>query len=177
MIATTLPAPDTARLAAASGLQKLLPELVALSLDAKQAHWNMTGPAFLPLHALTDDIAADTRAWADRIAERAVALGFYVDARPSTVAAAASSFPLGRSATSRRSPSSSSSSTASPPPPAAFSTSSPRPTPSVTTSPSTSSKDWRSTDGCSPPKQPDHAATAPRPANGSTFAPAARHNP
>ena len=56
----------------------------------------MTGPAFLPLHALTDDIAADTRAWADRIAERAVALGFYVDARPATVAAAAGTFPLGR---------------------------------------------------------------------------------
>jgi starvation-inducible DNA-binding protein len=96
MISTTLPAPDTDRLAAASGLQKLLPELVALSLDAKQAHWNMTGPAFLPLHALTDEIADDTRAWADRIAERAVALGFYVDARPATVAAAAGRFPLGR---------------------------------------------------------------------------------
>jgi starvation-inducible DNA-binding protein len=96
MIATTLPAPDTARLAAASGLQKLRPELVALSLDAKQAHWNMTGAAFLPLHALTDEIADDTRAWADRIAERAVALGFYVNARPATVAAAAGSFPLGR---------------------------------------------------------------------------------
>ena len=96
MIATTLNAPDTARLAAASALQKLLPELVALGLDAKQAHWNMTGPAFLPLHALTDDIAADTKAWADRVAERAVALGFYVDARPATVAAAAGTFPLGR---------------------------------------------------------------------------------
>jgi starvation-inducible DNA-binding protein len=96
MIETTLPAPETARLAAASAVQTLLPRLVALSLDAKQAHWNMTGPAFLPLHALTDDIAADTRAWADRIAERAVALGFYVDARPATVAAAAGTFPLGR---------------------------------------------------------------------------------
>ena len=51
--------PDTARLTAASALQKLLPELVAFSLDAKQAHWNVTGPAFLPLHALTDEIAAD----------------------------------------------------------------------------------------------------------------------
>jgi starvation-inducible DNA-binding protein len=97
MTVTTLPAPDTARLDAVSALQKLLPELVALSLDAKQAHWNMTGPAFLPLHALTDDIAADARTWADRIAERAVALGFYVDARPATVAAAAAgTFPLGR---------------------------------------------------------------------------------
>jgi starvation-inducible DNA-binding protein len=96
MIASTLTAPDTAQLAAASGLQKLLTELVALRLDAKQAHWNMTGPAFLPLHALTDNIAEDARAWTDRVAERAVALGFYVDARPATVAAAASTFPLGR---------------------------------------------------------------------------------
>jgi starvation-inducible DNA-binding protein len=30
---------------AASALQKLLPDLVALSLNAKQAHWNVTGPA------------------------------------------------------------------------------------------------------------------------------------
>jgi starvation-inducible DNA-binding protein len=96
MTATTLPAPDTARLDAVSALQKLLPELVALGLDAKQAHWNTTGPAFLPLHALTDDIAADTRAWADRVAERAVSLGFYVDARPATVAASAGNFPRGR---------------------------------------------------------------------------------
>ena len=83
MTATALQTvPDTARLTAASALQKLLPELVALTLDAKQAHWNVTGPAFLPLHALTDEIAADTRTWVDRVAERAVALGFTVDARP-----------------------------------------------------------------------------------------------
>ncbi|MGH9230148.1 MAG: ferritin-like domain-containing protein [Acidimicrobiales bacterium] len=91
---------DRARLTATSTLQKLLPELVALSLDAKQAHWNVTGPAFLPLHALTDEIAADARAWADRVAERAVAAGvdqgFAVDARPGAVAATASLFPTGR---------------------------------------------------------------------------------
>lgn len=96
IFSTTLPAPDSARLAAVSAIQKLLPEIVALTLDAKQAHWNMTGPGFLPLHTLTDEIAADGRAWADRLAERAVALGFHVDARPITVAAAAGSFPLGR---------------------------------------------------------------------------------
>jgi len=87
---------DTARFAAASALQKVLPELVGLMLNAKQAHWNIVGPAFLPLHALTDDLAADTRAWADRVAERAVALGFTVDARPATVAASARQFPAGR---------------------------------------------------------------------------------
>lgn len=83
---TNTEAPDTAHLSAAHSLQSLLPQLVALTLDAKQAHWNVTGPAFLPLHALTDELAADTRTWADRAAERAVALGSSVDARPSTVA-------------------------------------------------------------------------------------------
>jgi starvation-inducible DNA-binding protein len=96
MIATLETSSDTARFAAASALQKVLPELVGLMLNAKQAHWNIVGPAFLPLHALTDDIAADTRAWADRVAERAVALGFTVDARPGTVAASARQFPAGR---------------------------------------------------------------------------------
>jgi len=88
--------PDTARLTAASALQKLLPELVALALNAKQAQWNVTGPAFLPLHALTDEIAADLRTWVDRVAERAVALGFTVEARPGTVAPVGGQFPAGR---------------------------------------------------------------------------------
>lgn len=80
---------------AAGSLQRVLPELVSVTLLAKQAHWNLTGPRFLPLHALTEELAADTRAWADRVAERATALGFAVDARPSSVAAAAGDFPSG----------------------------------------------------------------------------------
>ena len=97
MTANTLhAAPDTARITAASALQKLLPELVALTLDVKQAHWAIIGPAFLPLHALTDEIAAQAAGWADRVAERAMALGFTVDARPRTVAAVAGHFPAGR---------------------------------------------------------------------------------
>jgi starvation-inducible DNA-binding protein len=97
MSVTTLQTvPDTARLIAASALHELLPQLVALTLNAKQAHWNVTGPTFLALHALTDDLANDTRDWADRVAERAVALGFMVDARPATVAAVGGRFPAGR---------------------------------------------------------------------------------
>jgi len=97
MMTTTMqPAHDSTRRGAASALQALLPELVALSLDAKQAHWNMTGRTFLPLHAFTDVLAADARSWADRVAERAVVLGFAVDARPGTVAAVAGDFPAGR---------------------------------------------------------------------------------
>ncbi len=87
---------DATRLNAASTLQSLVPELVALTLDAKQAHWNVTGPAFLPLHELTDTLAADLRDWTDRLAERAVALAHAVDARPATVAAEATgSLPAG----------------------------------------------------------------------------------
>ncbi len=84
--ATLTTVPDAAELTAAGTLQRLLPHLIALSLDAKHAHWNVTGSGFLPLHALTDDIAAEVRVWADRIAERAVALGSSVDGRPATVA-------------------------------------------------------------------------------------------
>jgi starvation-inducible DNA-binding protein len=88
--------PDTARLTAASSMQRLLPQLVALSLDAKQAHWNVIGPTFLSLHTLTDMIAVDARKWVDRVAERAMALGFTADARPGTVAAVGGRFPAGR---------------------------------------------------------------------------------
>ena len=95
MSITLVTAPDTARLAAASALQKIVPQLVALTMDAKQAHWNIVGYAFAPLHDLTDELAADLRTWTDRAAERAVALGFAVDARPRTVAAAGSDFPAG----------------------------------------------------------------------------------
>jgi starvation-inducible DNA-binding protein len=96
MSSTLEAAPVPATFTAAAALQKVLPDLVALSLDAKQAHWNVTGQSFLALHELTDRIAADARAWADRIAERAVALGFAVDARARTVAASDGQFPAGR---------------------------------------------------------------------------------
>jgi DNA-binding ferritin-like protein len=47
---------DSNQLTAASVLQEMVPELVSLALNAKQVHWNVTGPAFLPIHELTDDI-------------------------------------------------------------------------------------------------------------------------
>jgi starvation-inducible DNA-binding protein len=93
---TTERIPDTAALTAAALLQELLPELLALSLEARHARWNLTGPGFLPLHDLIGRIAVDTWTWADRVAERTAALGFTVDARPQTVAAVAGHFPGGR---------------------------------------------------------------------------------
>ena len=96
MASTSALVPETAALTAGALLQELIPDLVGLSLEAKQAQWNLSGPAFLPLHGLISRIAGDALAWADRMAERAAALGFMVDARPETVAAAASGFPSGR---------------------------------------------------------------------------------
>ena len=96
MTVTALNAPDLRRLDTASALQKVLPELVALALDARQAAWNMSGPAAIPLRGLADQIATEALGWAQRVAHRAVALGFFVDARPATVAAAAGLFPIGR---------------------------------------------------------------------------------
>ncbi|HXF95032.1 MAG TPA: DNA starvation/stationary phase protection protein [Gemmatimonadales bacterium] len=68
-------------------LQALLVDLVALSLETKQAHWNLTGPLFQPLHELFDRFTDTYREWYDEVAERLRALGVPADGRPATVAA------------------------------------------------------------------------------------------
>lgn len=68
-------------------LQPLLTDLTALALNGKQAHWHVTGQQFLPVHEQLDAIVTDAREWADLVAERAVTLGWPVDARPEAVAA------------------------------------------------------------------------------------------
>lgn len=77
-----------------AALQEALVDLVALSLNGKQAHWHVHGPQFLPVHEQLDRIVEDTRAWADLIAERSVTLGTPVDGRPGTVAADTAVAPL-----------------------------------------------------------------------------------
>lgn len=67
-------------------LQQFLVDLVALSLDGKQLHWHVTGPLFKPVHEQLDEVVNLARTAADDVAERAVALGITVDARPTTVA-------------------------------------------------------------------------------------------
>jgi starvation-inducible DNA-binding protein len=78
-------------------LQGMLVDLIALSLDGKQAHWHVTGEHFLVLHEQLDRIVDDARAWSDLVAERAITLGVTVDGRPDVVAKSASteSFPTG----------------------------------------------------------------------------------
>ena len=56
-------------------LNSCLANTVDLALMAKHAHWNVQGPAFFSWHKLFDQVAEHLREQADRIAERAGALG------------------------------------------------------------------------------------------------------
>ena len=87
MNAIATPMATTDRVVTAGYLDDLLVDLITLNLNAKQAHWHVTGPSFLPVHEQLDVLAADVRGWADDVAERAITLGIPVDGRPSTVGA------------------------------------------------------------------------------------------
>jgi starvation-inducible DNA-binding protein len=72
----------------ATHLQRVLVDLIALHLNAKQAHWNVVGHNFRDLHLQLDEIVDDARGASDTIAERMRALDTVPDGRPRTVAAA-----------------------------------------------------------------------------------------
>lgn len=82
--ATAIPESDTKTVA--GELQKELVELIDLSLKAKQAHWNVVGVNFRPVHLQLDEIVNDLRLWSDTVAERMSAIGVYPDGRAGTVA-------------------------------------------------------------------------------------------
>lgn len=67
-------------------LQQSLVDLVDLSLQAKQAHWNIRGEHFRSLHLELDDVTDLARVALDDVAERLVALNHPVDGRAATVA-------------------------------------------------------------------------------------------
>jgi starvation-inducible DNA-binding protein len=75
-------------------LQDTLVELIDLSLQAKQAHWNVVGPTFRPLHELLDEFTDQYRGWYDDVAERLTAIGVAADGRVATVAGATPLDPL-----------------------------------------------------------------------------------
>ena len=75
------------RRAIGAELQAVLITLTDLSLAGKQAHWNLVGRNFHPLHLFLDTLIDSWREAADTVAERAVALGYDPDARAQTVAA------------------------------------------------------------------------------------------
>jgi starvation-inducible DNA-binding protein len=80
------PLTDDARRATGAVLQDSLVDLIDLHLYAKQAHWNLTGRNFRPIHLQLDDVVDLAREHADTVAERAVAIGVNPDGRSRTVA-------------------------------------------------------------------------------------------
>ncbi|HEY3873767.1 MAG TPA: DNA starvation/stationary phase protection protein [Actinocrinis sp.] len=87
----------------AGNLQRVLVDLIALHVNAKQAHWNVVGPNFRDTHLLLDEITAEAREHADTIAERLRALDAVPDGRPHTVAADTSlpQLPAGEQSTAK----------------------------------------------------------------------------
>jgi starvation-inducible DNA-binding protein len=58
-------------------INQQLADCFDLYSQTKQAHWNVKGSDFIPLHKLFDDLAEGILEFVDMIAERATALGGY----------------------------------------------------------------------------------------------------
>lgn len=86
MVTITGPLSGDARNTVAEALQGALVDLIDLSLVAKQAHWNLIGSHFRPIHLQLDELTELARNHMDTIAERAVALGVNPDGRAATIA-------------------------------------------------------------------------------------------
>lgn len=70
-----------------SNLQEVLVDLIELSLQGKQAHWNVVGPNFRDTHLVLDEIVEIAREASDTVAERMRALHAVPDGRSDVVAA------------------------------------------------------------------------------------------
>jgi starvation-inducible DNA-binding protein len=69
----------------ADALQTTLVELIDLSLQGKQAHWNVVGPSFRAVHLFLDELIDEYRLWYDEVAERLAAIGVSPDGRIATL--------------------------------------------------------------------------------------------
>lgn len=67
--------PESVRIQITTLLQERLVDSIDLTLQAKQAHWNVKGPNFIALHELFDKVAEDAETYVDLIAERIIQLG------------------------------------------------------------------------------------------------------
>lgn len=78
-------------------LQAVLVDLIELSLQGKQAHWNVLGPNFRDLHLQLDELVEAAREFSDDVAERMRALHATADGRSSVVTATSTleEFPAG----------------------------------------------------------------------------------
>ncbi len=77
---------DQERSKSVKALQQLTVDLLALHNMYKEAHWDLTGPLYLPLHEYFQQQADFYLQQADLFAERVLHLGAYVDGRFSTIA-------------------------------------------------------------------------------------------
>lgn len=86
------------RLEAAGILQRLLTDIIDLTLQSKQAQWNVRGPNFGSLQRQLDELAERGREFSDRLAERCLAIGVAADGRVQSIAADSDlyRFPEGR---------------------------------------------------------------------------------
>jgi len=71
--------------ASIKALQSTLTELQQLALQTKQAHWNVSGTLFYPLHELLQDHYTGISKYADECAERLLAIGVSSDGRAATI--------------------------------------------------------------------------------------------
>lgn len=67
-------------------LSPVLHDLIALAVNAKQAHWHVRGENFMGVHQFLDEVVAHAQDASDEVAERVVALGLPVDGRIGSVA-------------------------------------------------------------------------------------------
>jgi len=67
--------PDDAAELTGNALSETLIDLIDLSLQGKQAHWNVVGSRFKTVHEHLDELVESTRAFADTVAERLVTIG------------------------------------------------------------------------------------------------------
>ncbi len=74
-----------AQRASIAALQQTLTELQQLQLQTKQAHWNVSGTLFYPLHELLQDHYEGVGKYADEVAERLLAIGASADGRANTI--------------------------------------------------------------------------------------------
>ena len=71
--------------ASIQALQQALTELQQLQLQTKQAHWNVSGTLFYPMHELLQEHYDGVSKYADEVAERLLAIGVSADGRANTI--------------------------------------------------------------------------------------------
>jgi starvation-inducible DNA-binding protein len=81
------PLSDSDREITGNALQATLVDLIDLSLNAKQAHWNVVGDHFRNVHLQLDELVDTARQYVDAVAERASAIGVSPNGKAKTVVA------------------------------------------------------------------------------------------